>query len=158
MTLQTLMSYHRWATQRILETCAVLSSEEFLRDLGGSFKSVRDTLAHALMADNAWLHRVRGEPFTRPTPEQLPADLETLRDQWQDVLRDWEALIATRDSSELIQYHAFDGQPYSSRVDEIVWQVINHGSYHRGQVALMLRQLGHAAVGTDLIAFTRLPT
>ena len=68
-----------------------------------------------------------------------------------------QELTAASGSSQ-IQYHAFDGQPYSSRVDEIVWQVVNHGSYHRGQVALMLRQLGHAAVGTDLIAFTRLPT
>ena len=158
MTLQSLIVYHCWATERTLETCAVLTPEEFLRDLGGSFNSLRDTLAHALMADDAWQHRVRGEPFTRPTPEQLPVKLETLRDQWQPKLSGWEALIATRDSSELIQYRAFDGQPYSNTVEEIVCHVVNHGSYHRGQVASMLRQLGHKAVNTDLITFTRLPT
>ena len=158
MTLQNLMAYHRWAVTRTLESCAVLTPDEYLRDVGDSFKSVRDTLAHGSMADSAWLHRVRGEPFTRPTPDQLPADLETLGAQWQVALSGWEALIATRASSEVIQYHAFDGQPYSSSVAEIVSHVVNHGSYHRGQVALMLRQLGHAAVATDLIAFTRLST
>jgi uncharacterized damage-inducible protein DinB len=157
MTLQTLIAYHRWATERTLETCVVLSPEEFLRDLGGSFNSVRDTLAHSFMADNAWQHRVRGEPFTRPTAEQLPANLETLSSQWQVALSGWDALIATRDSSEVIQYRAFEGQPYLSTFEEIVYHVVNHGSYHRGQVALMLRQLGHAGVNTDLIAFTRLP-
>ena len=158
MTLQRLIAYHRWATERTLETCAVLTPDEFLRDLGGSFNSVRDTLAHALMADNAWQHRVTSSPFTRPTPDQLPADLETLCDQWQPVLSGWDEVIATRGSSELIQYHAFDGQPYSNTVDEIVSHVVNHGSYHRGQVTTMLRQLGHKAINTDLIAFTRLPT
>ncbi len=157
MTLQNLIAYHRWAVTRTLESCAVLTSEEFLRDLGGSFKSVRDTLAHALMADNAWQHRVRGQPFTRPMPEQLPADLETLVSQWQVALRGWEALVTARDPREVIIYQTFDGQSFSSSFDEITLQVVNHGSYHRGQVALMLRQLGHAAVGTDLIAFTRLP-
>ena len=157
MTLQVLMAYHRWAVTRTLESCAVLTSEAFLRDLGGSFKSVRDTLAHGLMADNAWLHRVRGAAYSRPTPEQLPADLETLSAQWQLALGGWEALIATRASSEGIAYHTFEGQPFSSSFEEIVSHVVNHGSYHRGQVALMLRQLGHPAVGTDLIAFTRSP-
>ena len=70
VNLQTLIAYHRWAVTRTLESRAVLTPDEFLRDLGGSFKSLRDTLAHASMADNAWQHRVRDKPFTRPTPEQ----------------------------------------------------------------------------------------
>lgn len=155
MTLPKLISYHRWAVSRTLESCAVLSPEEFSRDLGGSFKSVRETLAHGLMADSAWLARVRGEPFARPTPEQLPTDLETLVNRWQGALSGWEALVATQAPGEVIAYQSLDGKPFSSQLDEIVWQVVNHGSYHRGQVATMLRQLGHAAVNTDLIAFTR---
>jgi uncharacterized damage-inducible protein DinB len=157
MTLQNLMMYHRWAVTRTLESCADLEPAEYLRDLGGSFNSVRDTLAHGLMADSAWLARVRDEPFTRPTPEQLPADLETLSSQWQVALSGWEAEIAARDSSEVIAYHAFNGQPFSNQFEEIVQHIVNHGSYHRGQVALMLRQLGHTGINTDLIAFTRLP-
>ena len=157
MTLQALIAYHRWATERTLESCATLSLEEYLRDLGGSFPSVRDTLAHGYMADNAWLHRVRGQAYARPTPEQLPSDLEPLVAQWRVALRDWEALIATRRSSDAIAYRTFDGQSFSSPFSEIVGHVVNHGSYHRGQVALMLRQLGHGAVSTDLIAFTRSP-
>lgn len=158
VTLQNLIAYHRWAVSRTLESCAVLTSDEYLRDLGGSFKCVRDTLAHGLMADSAWLHRVRGEAFTRPTQDQLPADLETLFSQWRVALSGWDALVSTRASSEVIAYHAFNGQPFSNTLEEIVRHVVNHGSYHRGQVALMLRQLGHPASNTDLIAFTRLPT
>jgi uncharacterized damage-inducible protein DinB len=155
MTLQELMAFHRWAVLRTLESCAVLTSAEFLRDLGGSFKSVRDTLAHGLNADNVWLHRVRGEPFRWPVQEQLPADLETLVNQWRDVLRDWDTTLSTRGSSEVIHSSSSNGQQFSNSFENIVLHVVNHGSYHRGQVVHMLRQLGHAAQGTDLIAFTR---
>ena len=84
--------------------------------------------------------------------------LETLVAQWQITLNGWEALVSTRASSEVIDYRSFDGRPFSSSVEEIARHVVNHGSYHRGQVALMLCLSGHAPINTDLIAFTRRPT
>ena len=155
MSLEAAMAYHRWATARTLESCAALNQEEFTRNLGGSFPSIRETLAHSFMADNAWAHRVRGEALARPPMESLPADLMTLRNAWEPVLRGWENLVETRDPNETISYHAFDGSPFQSRLEDIVRQVVNHGSYHRGQVTNQLRLLGHAAQNTDWISFTR---
>jgi uncharacterized damage-inducible protein DinB len=156
MSLGNDLKYHRWAVERTLQAAEALSAEEFSRDLGGSFKSVRDTLQHWLIADNTWAHRVRGEVFTRPALEDGPDTLIDLRQAWEPVLNGWDELLRIRDATETIAYHAFDGAPHKSSLEDIVRQVVNHGSYHRGQVALMLRQLGHAPQNTDWIAFTRL--
>jgi uncharacterized damage-inducible protein DinB len=155
VSLETQIAYHRWAITRTLESCRALSVEEFTRELGGSFPSIRKTLAHSFMADNTWAHRVRGEAFARPPMESLPADLETLHGAWKEVLEGWEALVNTRAAGETIRYHAFDGSPFQSRFEDIVLHMVNHGSYHRGQAVNMMRLLGHQAQGTDFIAFTR---
>jgi uncharacterized damage-inducible protein DinB len=155
MTLQDTFAFHRWAIARTLESCEGLSAEAFTRDLGGSFPSVRDTVAHWLMADNAWAHRVRGEAFRRPTPEETPPDVAALRVAWDSVLDTWDELSRTRGLEEVIAYNAFDGSAYRSSFDEIARHVVNHGSYHRGQIAMMLRLLGHKAASTDWIAFSR---
>jgi uncharacterized damage-inducible protein DinB len=147
-----LLTYHRWATLRTLEPCLALTTDEFERDLGGSFPSVRHTLAHLYMADSAWLHRVRGEAYAKPAPGALPEDLSAA---WLEVLDGWRAVADSRNADDVIAYRAFDGTPYRNRLEDIARHVVNHGSYHRGQVAMMLRLLGHAAQGTDLIAFTR---
>jgi uncharacterized damage-inducible protein DinB len=155
MTLHDSFAFHRWAIARTLEACDSLTAQEFTRDLNGSFPSVRDTLAHWLMADNAWTHRIRGEAFRRPSPEELPVDVSSLRSSWESVLSAWDELLRTRDPDEVIAYNAFDGSPYRSSIEEIARHVVNHGSYHRGQIAMMMRLLGHKAVATDWIAFSR---
>jgi len=46
--IQTLFEYDRWANNRILQAVSALSPEQLTRDLGGSFRSVRDTLVHII--------------------------------------------------------------------------------------------------------------
>jgi uncharacterized damage-inducible protein DinB len=55
----------------------------------------------------------------------------------------------------VIEYRNFKGEPFSSRLWPLVQHVANHGSYHRGQVAVFLRQLGVKPPTTDLVAFDR---
>ncbi len=58
--IRTLFEYNSWANHRALESCAALSNEQFTRDLGSSFKSVRDTLVHICGAEWLWLERFHG--------------------------------------------------------------------------------------------------
>jgi uncharacterized damage-inducible protein DinB len=155
MELQDAWKYHQWATLRMLETCQTLSLEEFTKDLGNSFASIRDTLVHCLMADGAWSHRIQGLEFTRPDPKNYPS-IDTIRSQWQPVLSIWGQLITQHGCEQDIEYKAFDGNTFTSSFEEIARHVVNHGSYHRGQIAMMLRLLGHKADATDWIAFSRL--
>jgi uncharacterized damage-inducible protein DinB len=154
MTLSDAWKYHQWAIEKTLESCQDLTGEDYTRDLGNSFSSVRDTLVHCLMADNAWYHRIHKLEFTRPDPSNYP-NLESLRLAWQPVLANWAELIAQTDLEQLIEYKAFDGAGYHNSFEEIARHVVNHGAYHRGQVAFMLRLLGKQAQATDWIAFSR---
>src|SRR5260221_12337866 len=53
--IQILYEYHRWANNMVLQAASTLSAEEFTRDLGGSFRSVRDTLVHIVDVERGWL-------------------------------------------------------------------------------------------------------
>src|SRR5258708_35873750 len=70
-TLCALFEYNYWGRDRQLEASAALSQEQFLRPMGNSFSSLRDTLAHLVAAEWIWLERLRGR-----SPAALPSDVE----------------------------------------------------------------------------------
>jgi uncharacterized damage-inducible protein DinB len=153
-----LYHYNSWANHRVLDSCAGLSAEQFTRDLGSSFRSVRDTLAHIYGAEWLWLERWHGRvPNALPTPADFP-DLESLRTRWAELERNLDAYIDSLTPNELlrvIKYKNTQGVPFEGPIWPMLQHVVNHSSYHRGQIATLLRQLGAKPVATDLIAFHR---
>jgi uncharacterized damage-inducible protein DinB len=157
--LQVLLAYHYWARDRIMDAAEALTPEQFTKDLGSSFKSVRDTLAHIYFAEWIWYQRWTG---TSP-PAGLPADmfpnLGTLRRAWNEHEQKVRALVDGAGDDGLqrvIEYQLLNGTPGSSMLWHMVQHVVNHASYHRGQVTTMLRQLGAAPPKSmDLITFYR---
>src|SRR5258708_15635818 len=53
--IQLLYEYDRWANSRVLQALSALSDEQFTRDLGGSFRSARDTLVHIIAGEWGWI-------------------------------------------------------------------------------------------------------
>lgn len=150
-----LLEYQRWATIKTLDSVAKLTEEQLHRDLGSSFKGVFETLVHLYGADRAWLGRLQGQNPSRPNLADYP-NLEALREAWEVVLDGWKETVSKLENpKQMIHYKLYDGSPFSSSLEEIVKQVVNHGTYHRGQVAAMQRMLGGEAVGTDLMLFYR---
>ncbi len=153
--LLELLDYQHWATIKTLDSVANLSEEQLHRDLGSSFKSVFETLVHVYGADRAWLGRLEGQSPSRPNPNDYPS-LEALREAWETVLDGWKPTVSKLENPKLeVHYKSYDGAPFTNSLEQIVKQVVNHGTYHRGQVAAMQRMLGGEAVGTDLIRFYR---
>ncbi len=157
--LRTLVDYNYWATYRVLDAVASLTTAQFTEDLGSSFPSVRDTLSHLHGAEWVWMSRLRGEsPRAFPPRERFP-DAASVRRAWTDTETNLRAYVGglDRDAAErVLDYRGFGGQPAGSRVDHIIQHLVNHGSYHRGQLTTMLRQLGAAAPASlDLIAYYR---
>ena len=74
--IQLLYDYDRWANNRILHAASALSAEQFTHDLGGSFRSVRDTLVHIIGGEWIWLAYWKQPPHSS-TPL---ADLRKRRD------------------------------------------------------------------------------
>lgn len=157
--LHRLLNFNFWARDRMLEAVEKLSVEQFTRDLGSSFPSVKDTLFHIYLAEWIWCQRLRGEsPAARPSAEGLP-DLPSLRSAWGELevsLRATVDALAARDREAVISYRDMQGVLRNRFFWEIVQHAVNHATYHRGQVTTLLRQLGaEPPASTDLIGFYR---
>jgi uncharacterized damage-inducible protein DinB len=157
--LATLVDYHYWARDRMLAAIEPLSSDQFTQALGNSFSSVRDTVSHLHGAEWVWLSRLQGASPTALLPHERFPDLATARAAWAESEGGLRAVVAGLDAAGLermLDYRLLNGAPASSRVWHIVQHLVNHATYHRGQVTTMLRQLGAAAPKSqDLIAFYR---
>ena len=153
-----LYEYTAWANGRILDAVGELSVEELERNVGGSFPSVRETLVHILGADWVWLSRWNGfSPSSLDTGWDLGSFSE-IRRRYMELEADRAAFLAGLTDAaleEVIHYRNLAGIPGSGALWELLLHVVNHSTYHRGQVVTMLRQLGRSAPATDLVLFHR---
>jgi uncharacterized damage-inducible protein DinB len=157
--LQTLVDYHYWARDRMLEALDPLTPEQYGRAMGSSFPSIRDTAVHIYSAEWVWYSRWQG---TSPTGMLDAADLPdvpSLRTAWSAQERKTRAFVegvGEDGVARLYEYSGFNGRPGSSTFEQMVQHLVNHGSYHRGQVTTMLRQIGVAPPKSmDLIGYYR---
>ncbi len=139
------VNHNYWARDRQLQVCASLTAEQFLRPIGGSFPSLRDTLAHMLAVEWLWLERWRGRsPKSLLPAGDFPA-LEAVVERWNTVEREMREYMAGLDEEALarpLTYMNFQGEEWTYPLWEMIAHVLNHQSYHRGQVATLLRMLG----------------
>jgi uncharacterized damage-inducible protein DinB len=157
--IRVLIDYHYWARDRVLDASEALTPEQLTRDLGNSFKSVRDTLAHLHASEWIWLSRWQGTSPTTMLPAERFADVAAVRAGWSELeaqLRPFVAALTDEKANELMDYRLLNGTPGRSRLWHMMQHMVNHASYHRGQITTMLRQLGAAPPKSmDLIAFYR---
>ena len=156
---RTLYAYDRWANGQLLPAACKLTQEQFTRDLGSSFPSVRDTLVHIISSQWIWLQRWKGNSLKRhfdtatfPTCESIRSwliEMENEESKFLDELTQ-EKLLAP------LSYTNFEGKPFHEPLWQQMAHRVNHSTYHRGQVTTMLRQLGAKAVQLDMIAYFRL--
>ena len=157
--LATHLRYHVWATRRTLQAVAELSPEEYLRDLQTSHRSVQGTLEHMLGADWGWYERLAGEPpgIAEPLEDgySIFANLET---DYRVLLRKYDLLASFLDDLELALHFAHS-EIYVPWLQASIpkWQgvmnIVSHGTYHRGQIASMVRQLGYEPIETDMMDY-----
>lgn len=157
-TLRELYDYNYWARDRQLEACAALTEEQFLRPTGNSFASVRDVLAHLAYAEWIWHERWCGKSPTKDDAREYAADtflnLEAVRVRWQGLEHDVRAYLAGLDERRLKQplsYVNTRGEHFTYPLGDTLFHVVNHQTYHRGQITTLLRQLGAAAPAIDYL-------
>jgi uncharacterized damage-inducible protein DinB len=161
--IQLLYEYDRWAGARVLHAASALSAEEFTRDLGGSFRSVRDTLVHIVGSEWAWLTY-----WKKPSPSSaFLEDLWTREDalfnpnafpdpsavqlKWTEVEREQVEFVNQVTNESLRRMLPVRGTQIS--LAHLMQHLANHSTYHRGQVALMMRQLAAKPLATDFAMF-----
>lgn len=154
-----LYAFNRWANVQFLDAASHLSAEELDRDLKSSFPSVRATLVHLLGAEWVWLERWLGHsPTTFPDAAGLP-DVAAIRARWDLLWDEQRTFLEGLDDAgvgTLVTYRTMAGHEFSQPLGELLRHVVNHATYHRGQLTTLLRQLGHGAPSTDLVTYYRL--
>ncbi len=157
--VRTLLDYHYWARDRLLAAIAPLTDEQRTRDMGSSFRSIHDTLVHIFAAEWAWHSRWRGVSPTALSQAGALPDLATMQSRWADLEQQVRAHVDAAGDAGLervYQFTSLAGVAGQATLGQMVQHVVNHASYHRGQVTTMLRQIGAApAASLDLFAFFR---
>ncbi len=156
--VRLLFDYNAWANQRSLGAAAQLSDEQFSKPLGSSFPSVRDTLVHICSGEWVWLERCNGR-----TPSAFPdlSSIQTIsgvREHWTPQakhLLEFIQGLTQDDLDRVMEYKTFNFGVYKNPMWQSLQHLANHGTYHRGQVTTMLRQLGAKPILTDLMHFYR---
>ena len=160
---QQLYEYDRWANKRVIEAASALTPEQFTRDLGGSFASVRDTLVHILAGEWIWLSYWSMPELTPVIQAELRArrdaifnlslfpDFASVQSKWAEVEKEQLAFLSSL-TDDLLQ------KLLPTRLGEVklalqMQHLANHSTYHRGQVSLMMRQLQAQPIGTDFALF-----
>ncbi len=154
----SLYAYNEWANARIFGAVARLDPAVFTAPRGSSFSSIRDTIAHIAASEWVWLRRWRGEsPSAQPEWASLQ-DAAALTEKLREVEADRAALLRELTDADLgapRAYRNLKGDAFGEPLVDQLVHVVNHSSYHRGQVATLSRQAGFPAPATDLIVFKR---
>jgi uncharacterized damage-inducible protein DinB len=156
--MRALFDFNAWANHRSLEASAALPNDQFIKPLGSSFPSVRDTLAHICGAEQVWYERFQGNsPATLPNVSAFNT-VDALRRHWSEQetkLLGFVAGLTQADLNRVMEYKTLKFGVYSNPLWQSMQHVVNHGTYHRGQITTMLRQLGAKPILTDLMHFYR---
>lgn len=149
-------AYDDWANRRLSEALERLTEKQLGSAVASSFPSLRDTFAHIVLAEWIWLRRWLGESPTGAPSWVASSTLEQLQGTLSEVQSDRSGLLARLDDTGLgglVRYRNTKGEEYAQPLGDLMRHVVNHSSYHRGQAATQLRQLGEVPPGTDLILF-----
>jgi uncharacterized damage-inducible protein DinB len=160
MTLQEitqLVAFNRWANERFFEALSQLPAAQYTRDLHSSHGGVHGTFAHVVGAHKAWLCRWQRQPDTAAAELSRITSLADLRAYWEQVCADMQRFLDRLDEQQLrepLTATTLTGT-YSAPYWQTIQHVVDHSSYHRGQIVTMLRQLGATPPSTGLMRFYR---
>lgn len=157
--LVSFTEYEQWANARILQVIASLTNEQVCQDISSSFPSVYKTVLHIWDANTIWWQRLhKAEEIIvpslsfHPTMAEIEKGLLNSNRQWAE----WVRACSEEQLNEILSYRSMSGDAYAQPVKDIVLHINNHGTYHRGQLVTMLRQLGVKVIPqVDYILFNR---
>ena len=154
--LQLLIEYHHWAHNKVLQQVSDLPAEDWNKDTGGSFPSLRALYQHLLEADYRWLQRWKGIPIVEIPQSFVVNGYPDLKAMWLPQL-DEMVLVAKQflatNAEQPVHIITAKGLDVTQPFWQTLYQAVNHGTYHRGQVINILRILNCQPVSTDIFLF-----
>lgn len=175
--IHTLYAYNRWANERLFAALEKTSEHQFTAQVQSSFPSIRETVFHILFAEWLWLKRWQGNSprsalvdpdassatWNTLSPGGIPTvkELSTVRElkSFADSIDHERQEFLNRLNEHVLhanwQFTDMAGTPYAAPLVQLMQHVVNHGTYHRGQVTTMLRQVGAEVASLDMLYFFR---
>jgi uncharacterized damage-inducible protein DinB len=153
----TLFAYNRWADDRLFEVLRTLSQENYTREPAPGWTSIRATVSHMGGAFQMWVFRLGSTKVKPMTALPTEADMPTVADaeRWFQTGYDaWDEIVAGLTAEKLASvwsYRKLNGDPVRVPYWSVFRHVVNHATYHRGQVAAKLKRVGVDPPATDLI-------
>ncbi len=160
MTLQEiklLHAYNSWANSRVFDGLANLPADQYTQDMKSSHGGIHETFTHIVGAEKIWLSRWVGKPDTMLKAGEM-GSLEELRSIWEKVGYDMARFLGTMSDKKLQETFSLTtskGATFTHVYWQAIQHMVNHSTYHRGQITTMLRQLQVDPPSTDLIKFYR---
>lgn len=143
-----LFDYDRYANLRIAEAVITNNSPDKAAQL----------LTHLLTASQVWLDRCLGRPannvdlWSTDYPEDFDHKINELHN-------DWITYLDTLDDADLdanISYYSLGGDPFTTKLEDILTHVINHGTHTRAQAGQQVKLAGGETLPpTDYIYYVR---
>ena len=146
-----MFAYDDWANRQCLTS---------MRAAGPVSADTLGRMAHILAAQKLWLERILKKPQSSPVwPTLAIEDCLTLADEMSVAWHSYLERVGNQFAPELlddnIEYRNSKGEPWSSRVEDILMHVLFHSAYHRGQIAVQMRASGVEPAYTDFIHAVR---
>ena len=154
--LMDLYEYNRWAHELVFDSVLELTREQYERVVGGSFPSARLTLEHMLATEVVWLSRWEGHSLGDAPDYSGIADAHSLIRMWRSFRNRQNAFITSLADNELtkpIAIRTRSGIETVQPLGDTMLHVVNHATYHRGQMTNFVRQLGGTPRGTDYFTY-----
>ena len=154
--LESLFDYGYWANSKLFAVISQLTPEQFTQPVAGSYGSIRNTMVHVLSAEWGWLDRCGGpERGARLNPDDYPT-VESLVESWNRVeghIREFLATLKDEDLTRDVEFTIGGPEKRSMPLGHLMQHAAVHGIHHRGQVALLLRLLGHTPGNFDILFY-----
>jgi uncharacterized damage-inducible protein DinB len=142
-----LFKYNDWATRHCADSILRLKKKN---------NKAEELLSHLISAQEVWLNRVLErdiitDPWKKLTEEEWIPKSTPLTAEWINFLEG----LHENDFEKRVGYTNTKGERFTNTIKDIVIQVINHSTYHRAQIASLVRQSGGEPAKTDYIVYQR---
>src|SRR6516165_5381523 len=146
-----LFAYDRWANRKIFDACRQLTAEQYVAEPVPGWSSVRSTIYHIALATEWNLRTLAGDPDDRmPTEADLATvdDVARLLERAYGRFEDLRPTLTPERLNTVLTFRAI-GRTFTVSRWAILRHIVNHSSYHRGQVASKLKRFGIEQSITD---------
>jgi uncharacterized damage-inducible protein DinB len=157
---RTLYDYHYWARDRVLAAADGMTEDEYGRETGFTYKSIRGMLTHTLTAEIMWSGRARGETpnfADLPNEQSLPT-VEALSERWakaESLQRSHLQSLQDDDLQKDVVFTGRDGNEFRQPLWQILTLVYSHAIQHRSEAAEALTMVGRSPGNLDFMVYVR---